>query len=648
MIGAGWLRRSPLSAVILALALGAGSARAQCDTLDIDRGWGFHAADWGPTGPIEPGPDGGDSRWMRVELPLANLGAGRRAVFRRELRSPTQLRDRDARLRLLGAPCVAAIFLDGEPVAIERRGFDVVADLGSTLGDGERHELLVECERSDAPAGARDLRPVGITGGARLDFVGEFHFDRSGGSGRPLFEWERAVDGSALLRLEPAVVRRGDSAQGLEFRAALTAPDRSVVGRCEAVLPAQAEGGAAAGAALAVERPLTWSAAEPNLYGLSLELVVDGEVVDEQRFTTAPRDLGPLGGVGVVTFATHSTNGIERAAGRAIRRDAVRLAELGAVVALDPSMIPSEVFLAECDLRGVDVLLAERAGATDAQRRHLRVLAAHHPCVARVDEVDLEAWSRARTETRASLPVSSRSGAAATRRDHAEQLLARLRAARDGFLAPPAIGGEGRGILSAERLPRWAYHRIRAAAGEPTALAAASWAELARGGALTVYSSGDAVEVLVDGQSIGRRRPWRGRARFDAAPAAGERVVVRTWRGGWIEAERAVEAPGPPAQVLLVADEMGLALSGVESDSLWVHALVLDERGNLCEGFDGVVTCSLLGAGEIVGDHRPAARAGVASIELHATGPDPITLVATVVTESARIDSNRLGIVPEG
>ncbi|QDU65555.1 hypothetical protein Pla86_06190 [Planctomycetes bacterium Pla86] len=637
--------------VVVASVLMTGQAHAaQREIEPLDRGW---------THVVLGGDEATDdsSRWTRIDLPFATLDPRERIVLRRELRAPASQRERRARVRLSAASEVAEAFLDGVALRVEERGFDVILELGSDLSDGERHELLVLFGSGEGDLATVTGVPTGIAGGARIEYLGERFLELRNDRETPPLVWSWLDSEAPVLELTVEVVERLPGAEPPSLRAVLLGEDRAELASAETVVSPDTTAPTPVSLALAAPNIVPWTPADPRVYGVVVELSRAGEVVDRWSTTTAPRrprDGGYVGGSYQVGYdpaclePALSDSPLARLSARALRRDAVRLGQLGAAVWMNAASVADEALLVECDLRGIEVAVVASEAFPVGRRRALEALAQAHPSAVIVNEPPLDRDGLRTLFDRFGPTRADRSAAGSDRREHARLFVEAARTATSSSLVPDALEMDGGGTFTSDRLPTWAYHRLRAASGQPTAYAAVDWAELELGGELTVYSSGDAVEVFVDGESLGRRRPWRGVATFERAPSAAEQVLVRSWRGGTVHAERVLLRPGAPAQILLLADELGIPLSAIEHDQIWVHALVLDGQGTVCTDFDGEVVVSLLGGGEIVGSGRPRAEGGVASVVLRATGPDPIQLAASATAVDERLDSNRLTVVPDG
>ena len=115
-----------------------------------------------------------------------------------------------------------------------------------------------------------------------------------------------------------------------------------------------------------------------------------------------------------------------------------------------------------------------------------------------------------------------------------------------------------------------------------------------------VYSSGDEVELFVNGVSQGRKRREAGLWRFvwnDVVYAPGA-VRAVAWRGGKVWAEETVETAGATARLVLEPEREAIAADGEELAFVTVRAV--DGKGRFVPRDASTVRITVEGAGEFV------------------------------------------------
>ena len=115
-----------------------------------------------------------------------------------------------------------------------------------------------------------------------------------------------------------------------------------------------------------------------------------------------------------------------------------------------------------------------------------------------------------------------------------------------------------------------------------------------------VYSSGDEVELFVNGVSQGRRGREKNLWRFcfnDVVYSPGE-VRAVAYRGGEVWAEETIRTAGSPARLVAVTERESIAADG--EDVGYVTLKVVDEDGNFCPTASVKVSASVAGAGSFV------------------------------------------------
>ncbi|MEV6350602.1 glycoside hydrolase family 2 TIM barrel-domain containing protein [Actinoplanes sp. NPDC051851] len=154
-----------------------------------------------------------------------------------------------------------------------------------------------------------------------------------------------------------------------------------------------------------------------------------------------------------------------------------------------------------------------------------------------------------------------------------------------------------------------------------------------------VYSAGDEAELLVDGESTGRRGLVEHRTAFDVVYQPGELVAVAYEKGVEIGRHRLRTATGP-LSLRAVAEQTAVAVGG--GDLAYVALTLTDAGGVVHTAADRPITVEVTGDGELIGlgsaDPCTAERfdattrtsyEGRVLAVLRPTGPGKIRLLAT-------------------
>lgn len=116
-----------------------------------------------------------------------------------------------------------------------------------------------------------------------------------------------------------------------------------------------------------------------------------------------------------------------------------------------------------------------------------------------------------------------------------------------------------------------------------------------------VFTSGDEVELFLNGTSLGRKikKPYEYRLRWDEVVYEPGCVKAVAYKNGRIWASAEMETTGKPARVVLEADRTEIAADGV--DLSFVTAKVVDENGLLVPNASALLSFRIIqGEGEIV------------------------------------------------
>lgn len=115
-----------------------------------------------------------------------------------------------------------------------------------------------------------------------------------------------------------------------------------------------------------------------------------------------------------------------------------------------------------------------------------------------------------------------------------------------------------------------------------------------------VYTSGDEVELFLNGKSLGRKKkaPLEYRIRFDDVVYQPGELKAVAYKNGKEWATETLKTTGAATQLLLNADRNAIRADG--QDLSFVTATVADKEGNLVPGSHPKLTFSISGPGEIV------------------------------------------------
>jgi beta-galactosidase len=193
---------------------------------------------------------------------------------------------------------------------------------------------------------------------------------------------------------------------------------------------------------------------------------------------------------------------------------------------------------------------------------------------------------------------------------------------------------ETSGLSSIERLPKYAYWFFRSQRdaseravgydGGAMVRIASDWTSASTPD-LRVFTNAEEVELRLNGQPIGRRRPERDRiSRHIAHPpvhfftggfAPGTLEAI-AYIGGREVARHAVTTPGTPARVCVAVDDAGVPVG--TWDLVFLRAHILDAGGVPASGARDRVRFTAGNGWQIVGPAEAEAEAGIASVLVRA------------------------------
>ncbi|MBA3894037.1 MAG: DUF4982 domain-containing protein [Gemmatimonadales bacterium] len=186
---------------------------------------------------------------------------------------------------------------------------------------------------------------------------------------------------------------------------------------------------------------------------------------------------------------------------------------------------------------------------------------------------------------------------------------------------------ESSGCMDIFRLPKFSYHFFRSqrsAASGPVVFIASHWTP-ASAPDVRVFSNCEEVELWLDGLSLGRQGPDRGRM---SARLAHHPFTVRTggFRPGTLEAvgyvggcrvaRHVVRTPGAIERLALAFDLSGRPRDRGRKDQIFCYASLVDAPGTVVPDAWENVAFGVTGGGALVGAHPFSSEAGVAAILL--------------------------------
>jgi beta-galactosidase len=297
---------TPLRLIAALLALLA-PLTAVAEEMPFNADWRFQRIERGVR--AEPDPA---LAWSTVTLPHTTRTEPRIvndqwqgiAFYRKRFAAPRGWRGRTVMLRVEAAMNVAAVSLNGRPVATHLGGYlPFTIDLTPHLRPGGTNELLIRLDNRDNPVtGPKPLKDLdfntygGLYRGVRL-FVkppvhlsDEMHADRVAGGG--LFVTYPQVDKtSATIRVAADARNTGGRGSRVRIAHRLYSGER-IVARAEASLTLAAGASGRNVQTLALAAPRLWSPRSPSLYRLVTEVSGQGGRIDRTETTVGIRRIG--------------------------------------------------------------------------------------------------------------------------------------------------------------------------------------------------------------------------------------------------------------------------------------------------------------------------------------------------------------------
>jgi beta-galactosidase len=189
---------------------------------------------------------------------------------------------------------------------------------------------------------------------------------------------------------------------------------------------------------------------------------------------------------------------------------------------------------------------------------------------------------------------------------------------------------ETSGIMDIFRLPKFSYYFYQSqkdvAKSRPILFIANYWNDPAQK-TVRIYSNCDAVELFLNGKSLGMQKPDTGQYNKNLAHppftfhpeayAAGTLSAVGYINGKKTIMEK-VSTPGKSAKIQLSANLSGKKLVSGKNDVAFVYARITDANGTVMPVAENKISFSVKGPGTIIGPTLIKAEAGIATILLKA------------------------------
>ncbi|MBN2610552.1 MAG: DUF4982 domain-containing protein [Bacteroidales bacterium] len=115
-----------------------------------------------------------------------------------------------------------------------------------------------------------------------------------------------------------------------------------------------------------------------------------------------------------------------------------------------------------------------------------------------------------------------------------------------------------------------------------------------------IFTSGDEVEVFLNGKSLGRKKMghYEYRLRWDSVKYEPGEVKAVAYKKGTIWAEETISTTGAPAKLKAFADQSNMQADG--KDLAFITVKVTDEEGNVVPRSDNLIEFNIEGPGEII------------------------------------------------
>jgi beta-galactosidase len=166
----------------------------------------------------------------------------------------------------------------------------------------------------------------------------------------------------------------------------------------------------------------------------------------------------------------------------------------------------------------------------------------------------------------------------------------------------PAVSSQF-GLLDTCGFPKDSFYYLKSWwTGEPVLHLFPHWNWPGREGqeiAVTCYSNHEAVELLLNGRSLGRKdMPRNGHLEWKVAYQPGT-LEARGYRAGQVVESSRIETAGPPAAIRLATESRPLAADGADAAVIGIE--IVDAQGRVVPTTDNEIHFELQGPGRILG-----------------------------------------------
>lgn len=215
------------------------------------------------------------------------------------------------------------------------------------------------------------------------------------------------------------------------------------------------------------------------------------------------------------------------------------------------------------------------------------------------------------------------------------------------------------GLSDVFRLPKYAERFFRSqrdaddgsAFAAPMLFIASEWRPGVSHG-VRIFSNCEEVELRLDGQLVGRRKPDTGTL-CDRLPHPPFTFAIDCEKpgtltatgfiGGKAAAHHTVATPGAPARIRLTLDVSGTPPRCGCNDAVFVYAAVTDAAGNIVTDYDRPVRFTVAGDAACIHTSEPRAEAGIAPVLLR-IGRKGGSVAITAETEGVASETLRMHV----
>jgi beta-galactosidase len=190
---------------------------------------------------------------------------------------------------------------------------------------------------------------------------------------------------------------------------------------------------------------------------------------------------------------------------------------------------------------------------------------------------------------------------------------------------------ESSGIMDIFRLPKFAYYFFQSqrdvSESKPMVFIASYWNNPATKN-VKVYSNCQQVELFLNGKSMGKQKPDTGKMSnnlthapftFNVAYQPGT-LTAKGYINGSIMQTAERRTPLSPYAIKLTVDYSGKRIAKGVTDVVFVYASIVDQNGTVIPDGKQQVELNLTGGGQIVGERKVKAEAGIAAFLIKTKG----------------------------